>query len=207
MDASCTQLADHRWRYLPGSQEGIKPTRFNEGSGVRHEHRFLLFTVSSLCAHILIKIPGSRRLGIFMLRFCNHSVAVLQTTRCGSASIPLRIYHDFPPPRTLRVCGERWGRWTSRSNKSGDYIHAHPGKFPQETGRFGLIKTQEHYRFMPKPIHKHSWFPVAGSMVAVAWGGNEFTPLLVMYGNNRTFRKSPSMGCWRRTCSESFPHS
>ena len=25
------------------------------------------------------------------------------------------------------------------------------------------------------------WLPVAGSMVAVAWGGNEFTPLLVMY--------------------------
>ena len=33
----------------------------------------------------------------------------------------------------------------------------------------------------PVPLHSHAWFPVAGSMVAVAWGGNEFTPLLVMY--------------------------
>ncbi|PFG27798.1 permease of the major facilitator superfamily [Corynebacterium renale] len=40
---------------------------------------------------------------------------------------------------------------------------------------------------MPKPIHKHSWFPVAGSMVAVAWGGNEFTPLLVMYREQSHF--------------------
>ena len=30
-------------------------------------------------------------------------------------------------------------------------------------------------------LSPHAWFPVAGSMVAVAWGGNEFTPLLVMY--------------------------
>lgn len=40
---------------------------------------------------------------------------------------------------------------------------------------------------MPKPLHKHSWFPVAGSMVAVAWGGNEFTPLLVMYREQSHF--------------------
>ena len=33
----------------------------------------------------------------------------------------------------------------------------------------------------------HSWFPVAGSMVAVAWGGNEFTPLLVMYRETSHF--------------------
>ena len=33
----------------------------------------------------------------------------------------------------------------------------------------------------PGTLHSHAWFPVAGSMVAVAWGGNEFTPLLVMY--------------------------
>ena len=34
---------------------------------------------------------------------------------------------------------------------------------------------------MTEKFAQHSWFPVAGSMVAVAWGGNEFTPLLVMY--------------------------
>lgn len=31
------------------------------------------------------------------------------------------------------------------------------------------------------------WLPVAGSMVAVAWGGNEFTPLLVMYREQSHF--------------------
>lgn len=36
-------------------------------------------------------------------------------------------------------------------------------------------------------FRSHSWFPVAGSMVAVAWGGNEFTPLLVMYRETSHF--------------------
>lgn len=36
-------------------------------------------------------------------------------------------------------------------------------------------------------VNKHSWFPVAGTMVAVAWGGNEFTPLLVMYRETSNF--------------------
>lgn len=31
------------------------------------------------------------------------------------------------------------------------------------------------------------WLPVAGSMAAVAWGGNEFTPLLVMYREQSHF--------------------
>ena len=40
---------------------------------------------------------------------------------------------------------------------------------------------------MTEKFAKHSWFPVAGSMVAVAWGGNEFTPLLVMYREQSHF--------------------
>ena len=40
---------------------------------------------------------------------------------------------------------------------------------------------------MTEKFAKHSWFPVAGSMVAVAWGGNEFTPLLVMYREESHF--------------------
>ncbi|MBF9010730.1 MULTISPECIES: MFS transporter [Corynebacterium] len=41
----------------------------------------------------------------------------------------------------------------------------------------------------PSPLHfgPHAWWPVAGSMVAVAWGGNEFTPLLVMYRETSHF--------------------
>lgn len=38
-----------------------------------------------------------------------------------------------------------------------------------------------------KTYAKHSWFPVAGTMIAVAWGGNEFTPLLVMYRETSNF--------------------
>ncbi|CAB0515336.1 MFS transporter [Corynebacterium diphtheriae] len=30
-------------------------------------------------------------------------------------------------------------------------------------------------------VHPRDWFPVAATMIAIAWGGNEFTPLLVMY--------------------------
>ena len=36
-------------------------------------------------------------------------------------------------------------------------------------------------------LSSRAWFPVAGSMVAVAWGGNEFTPLLVMYRETSHF--------------------
>ncbi|MGY5764182.1 MFS transporter [Brachybacterium sp. DNPG3] len=32
-----------------------------------------------------------------------------------------------------------------------------------------------------RPVGRRAWLPVAAAMVAVAWGGNEFTPLLVMY--------------------------
>ena len=38
-----------------------------------------------------------------------------------------------------------------------------------------------------KVFSPHAWFSVAGSMVAVAWGGNEFTPLLVMYRETSHF--------------------
>ena len=38
-----------------------------------------------------------------------------------------------------------------------------------------------------KAFSPHAWFSVAGSMVAVAWGGNEFTPLLVMYRETSHF--------------------
>ncbi|MGW5318012.1 MFS transporter [Nocardia thailandica] len=31
------------------------------------------------------------------------------------------------------------------------------------------------------PAATRAWFPVAAAMFAIAWGGNEFTPLLVMY--------------------------
>ena len=37
------------------------------------------------------------------------------------------------------------------------------------------------------PLSPRAWFPVAGSMIAVAWGGNEFTPLLVMYRETSNF--------------------
>ena len=40
---------------------------------------------------------------------------------------------------------------------------------------------------MTQQFHPRAWFPVAGSMVAVAWGGNEFTPLLVMYRETSHF--------------------
>lgn len=42
----------------------------------------------------------------------------------------------------------------------------------------------------PHPPQRYtpgSWLPVAGTMVAVAWGGNEFTPLLVMYRETSEF--------------------
>ncbi|MGB6182161.1 MAG: MFS transporter, partial [Rhodococcus sp. (in: high G+C Gram-positive bacteria)] len=32
-----------------------------------------------------------------------------------------------------------------------------------------------------------TWLPVALGMLAVAWGGNEFTPLLVMYREGHGF--------------------
>lgn len=31
------------------------------------------------------------------------------------------------------------------------------------------------------PVARHAWMAVAASVFAIAWGGNEFTPLLVMY--------------------------
>lgn len=34
---------------------------------------------------------------------------------------------------------------------------------------------------IPLPVGRHTWWPVAAVLLAVAWGGNEFTPLLVMY--------------------------
>ena len=34
---------------------------------------------------------------------------------------------------------------------------------------------------------RRAWLPVAASMVAIAWGGNEFTPLLVMYREVSSF--------------------
>ena len=37
------------------------------------------------------------------------------------------------------------------------------------------------------PLSTRAWYPVAGSMIAVAWGGNEFTPLLVMYRETSNF--------------------
>ncbi|MFD1860527.1 MFS transporter [Aeromicrobium camelliae] len=40
-------------------------------------------------------------------------------------------------------------------------------------------RTEEH---LPATrVDARSWWPVAGVMLAAAWGGNEFTPLLVMY--------------------------
>ncbi|PRQ12177.1 MFS transporter [Corynebacterium sp. 13CS0277] len=39
----------------------------------------------------------------------------------------------------------------------------------------------------PRAAEKHAWVPVALSMFAVAWGGNEFTPLLVLYKQRGTF--------------------
>lgn len=42
-------------------------------------------------------------------------------------------------------------------------------------------------RFAEAPLSTRAWFPVAGSMIAVAWGGNEFTPLLVMYRETSNF--------------------
>lgn len=39
----------------------------------------------------------------------------------------------------------------------------------------------------PKAAEKHMWLPVALSMFAVAWGGNEFTPLLVWYKQRGVF--------------------
>ena len=33
----------------------------------------------------------------------------------------------------------------------------------------------------PLPVGRRTWWPVAAVLLAVAWGGNEFTPLLVMY--------------------------
>ena len=42
-------------------------------------------------------------------------------------------------------------------------------------------------RFADAPLSTRAWFPVAGSMIAVAWGGNEFTPLLVMYRETSNF--------------------
>lgn len=38
-----------------------------------------------------------------------------------------------------------------------------------------------------KSYPAHAWWPVAGTVVAVAWGGNEFTPLLVMYREVSSF--------------------
>lgn len=40
---------------------------------------------------------------------------------------------------------------------------------------------------VPETVGPRAWFPVAASMVAVAWGGNEFTPLLVMYRETSHF--------------------
>lgn len=40
---------------------------------------------------------------------------------------------------------------------------------------------------MSQDTTNRDWLPVAGSMVAVAWGGNEFTPLLVMYREQSHF--------------------
>ena len=31
------------------------------------------------------------------------------------------------------------------------------------------------------PVGPRTWWPVAAVLLAIAWGGNEFTPLLVMY--------------------------
>lgn len=42
------------------------------------------------------------------------------------------------------------------------------------------ILTAESTR-APAPPTTRAWFPVAAAMFAIAWGGNEFTPLLVMY--------------------------
>ncbi|WP_442873663.1 MFS transporter [Corynebacterium sp. SCR221107] len=38
-----------------------------------------------------------------------------------------------------------------------------------------------------RPVTRTSWLAVAATMVAVAWGGNEFTPLLVMYRETSHF--------------------
>lgn len=49
------------------------------------------------------------------------------------------------------------------------------------------VETPAHKEISQLLVNKHSWFPVAGTMVAVAWGGNEFTPLLVMYRETSNF--------------------
>ncbi|MCP9186144.1 hypothetical protein NMM52_21475, partial [Acinetobacter baumannii] len=49
------------------------------------------------------------------------------------------------------------------------------------------VEAPAHKEISQPLVNKHSWFPVAGTMVAVAWGGNEFTPLLVMYRETSNF--------------------
>lgn len=52
-------------------------------------------------------------------------------------------------------------------------------------------ETNQHTTHTPDDgapvITHHSWMAVAATMVAVAWGGNEFTPLLVMYRETSHF--------------------
>ena len=59
---------------------------------------------------------------------------------------------------------------------------------------------------MTEKLAKHSWFPVAGSMVAVAWGGNEFTPLLVMYREESHFSQVTVNGLLAAYVPVSYTH-
>ncbi len=46
------------------------------------------------------------------------------------------------------------------------------------------MTTQTPIRQSPTDIAAKQWWGVAAAMFAIAWGGNEFTPLLVMYKNH-----------------------
>lgn len=62
----------------------------------------------------------------------------------------------------------------------------HNGTQPQQSQMIETKTSADNGSPAPRIAH-NAWLPVAGTMVAVAWGGNEFTPLLVMYRETSSF--------------------
>ncbi len=52
---------------------------------------------------------------------------------------------------------------------------AHTAELPLPTTSYAPARP------VPAAVGPRDWIPVAASIIAIAWGGNEFTPLLVMY--------------------------
>lgn len=46
------------------------------------------------------------------------------------------------------------------------------------------VTTSARTRHTAAQVHRRAWWGVAAAVFAIAWGGNEFTPLLVMYKND-----------------------